>query len=82
MAAGAAEESRAALRAALREAGLDCDVESRDALAILVGTATFAASLASPERRALALRLAREHGFTHVAVELSSGATGAALPGA
>lgn len=59
-----------ALAEALRTNDLICDVEERDALAVLRGCESTGA-LWSPERRQMVLRLAREHGFTHVAVELS-----------
>ncbi len=64
--------SAPALEAALRAHGLACEVEPRETLAVLVPCRTTL-DLATAERRALAIRLAREHGFTHVAVELAPG---------
>ena len=60
----------AALARALGEAGLACEIEGRERLAVLRGTAPDAALLADPAQRELALRLAAAHGFTHVALEL------------
>ena len=57
------------LEAALRTAGIHCRVEARERLAILVPTAESSAAAASAWRR-IAVRLAREHGFTHVALEV------------
>ena len=62
--------SAAALAEALAAHGIACAVEARETLAVLVPSSD-AAELAAPERRELAVRLAREHGFTHVAVELA-----------
>lgn len=62
--------SAAALEAALHALGIDCAVEARDALAILVPR-DHACDLSRLEQRELALRLGREHGFTHVAIELA-----------
>jgi hypothetical protein len=58
------------LECALRTLGVACEVEARAALALIVASPTDAARLASDQLRAQALVLAREHGFTHVAVEL------------
>ena len=60
----------AALAAALRGAGIACEVEARAALALIVVSSTDAARLAADDLRRRVLALAREHGFTHVAVEL------------
>jgi hypothetical protein len=64
------------LESALHAAGYPCAVEARDRLAVIVpgGAGNWGEACT---RRALA-RLAREHGFTHAAVELSP--SGAALP--
>ena len=62
--------SAAALEAALHAVGIDCAVEAREALAILVPR-DDTCDLSRVERRELALRLGREHGFTHVAIELT-----------
>ena len=68
--------SAAALAEALEAHGIACDVEARDTLAVLVPRAE-ADALSTPEGRELTVRLAREHGFTHVAVELAPAADGA-----
>jgi hypothetical protein len=65
------------LAAALRSLGLDCDVEAHDRLAVLVPDKT-APDLSSPELRRAVQRLAEEHGFTHVAVELTGAGAGRA----
>ncbi|MDB4899486.1 MAG: hypothetical protein JWN53_1294 [Gemmatimonadetes bacterium] len=60
-----------ALAAALGELGLPARVEARAALAVVVVSAEVAARLTDPEMRRRALALAREQGFTHLALELS-----------
>ena len=62
-----------ALDARLRERGVDCHVESRDRLAILVPNAPLA--LGAEDRQAV-IRLAKEGGFTHVALELDPDGAG------
>jgi sugar phosphate isomerase/epimerase len=64
----------AAFAAALRAAGLACDVEARAALALIIVSAADAARVAADDDRRRVLALAREHGFTHVAVELPADA--------
>jgi hypothetical protein len=59
-----------ALAAALRGAGIACEVEARATLALIVASTAHATRLAEDELRRHVLALAREHGFTHVAVEL------------
>lgn len=61
----------AGLARALRDLGYPCAVEPRAFLALLVMQAGDAARLASPSQRTAVLALAREHGFTHLAVEVS-----------
>ena len=61
-----------ALEGALAERGLVCRVESRFGLAVLIANAATVARLGDTEVRRSALALAREHGFTHVAIELRS----------
>ena len=61
----------AGLAGALRALGFPCDVESRAGLALLSMGADDAARLASSPDRATTLTVAREHGFTHVAVEIA-----------
>lgn len=60
----------AALAAAIAKLGVDCALEVRGGLALLLPTAEGAASLQVEERRRAVLALAKEHGFTHVAIEL------------
>jgi hypothetical protein len=52
-------------------------VEPRAALAVLSMRAADAARLAASPDRTVALGLAKEHGFTHVAVELGADPGGA-----
>jgi hypothetical protein len=65
------------LARALGALGYPCDVESRAALALLSMRADVAARLAASPDRGAALALAKEHGFTHVAVELGAEPAGA-----
>lgn len=65
--------SAAGLEAALRSIGVDGRVEARGALAVLVpsdGAGALAGALADAALRRGAAALAREHGFTHLALEL------------
>ena len=73
-----------ALREALACAGFACTVEAHDRLAVLVpDDARAAARLAEPAGRRLASSLAREHGFTHAALELlAMDGEGQGAPGA
>jgi hypothetical protein len=68
-----------ALEGVLAERGLVCRVETRAGLAVLVADSATVARLGDAETRRVALALAREHGFSHVAIELrddlDSGAT-------
>ena len=64
------------LESHMRESGVDCRVEVRDRLAILIPGSGTAWSV---EQRRQILQLAKNEGFTHVAVELDP--VGAALPG-
>jgi transposase len=66
-----------ALASALRGLGFACDVEARGALALLSMRGDDAARLAASADRAAALALAKEHGFTHVAVEVEPERAGA-----
>lgn len=61
-----------ALEGALAERGLVVKVESRAGLAVLIADAATVARLGDAELRRTALALAREHGFSHVAIELRS----------
>jgi hypothetical protein len=59
------------LEGALAERGLVVRVEARAGLAVLVADEATVARLGSDaELRKVALALAREQGFTHVAIEL------------
>ena len=59
-----------ALEGALAERGLVCRVEGRAGLAVLIADASTVAAMGDVEVRRAALALAREHGFSHVAIEL------------
>ena len=59
------------LAGALRALGLPCEVEGRAGLALVTTAPEHAAGLAAADTRRTMLALAREHGFTHLAVELS-----------
>jgi len=59
-----------ALGAAIAKLGIDCALEVRGGLALLLPTAEGAAALQVDEKRRAVLALAKEHGFTHVAIEL------------
>jgi len=76
--------SREDLQTALRALGLRCSVEAFDGLAVAVpepGEQRFA----SDDIRRRAIELARQHGFSHLAVELreagSEPSPRATLPG-
>ena len=60
-----------AFASALRTLDLACTVEARARLALLVADAAAAARLAAPDTRREVIALARAHGFTNVAVELT-----------
>jgi hypothetical protein len=64
----AAEPS--AFEQALAERGLVCRVEPRAGLAVLIADRATMTALTDLEVRRATLALAREHGFSHVAVEL------------
>lgn len=65
------------LETQLRDHGVGCRVEARDRLAILVPDHE-AVHLAAADRQRI-LKTAREHGFTHVSLELDPDV--AAVPG-
>ena len=58
------------LAAAITALGLHCALEARGGLALLTPAPESVAMLQQPETRRTVLALAREHGFTHVAIEL------------
>lgn len=62
--------SAAGLEAALRSLGIHCSVEAIDRLAVVVPN-DDAAEVEAVRVRRDALRLIREHGFTHLALELA-----------
>lgn len=66
-----------ALAAALAELGVQCSLEARGGLALLLPVAESVAMLQAEETRRAVVALAREHGFTHVAIELPSDRRGA-----
>ena len=59
-----------AFAAAIAGLGLQCALEARGGLALLLPVAESVAMLQQQETRRAVLALAREHGFTHVAIEL------------
>jgi len=59
-----------ALAEGLAKLGLQCAVEARAGLALLLPETDSVARLAEPDTRRAALALARQCGFTHVAIEL------------
>jgi hypothetical protein len=61
-----------ALAAAIAELGLECAIEARGGLVLLMPSAGSVAKLAEDETRRAALALAKQHGFTHVGIELPS----------
>ena len=61
--------SAATLEAALVVRGIACRVEERDRLALLVPHGPIG-QLVDPVARREVLALVREHGFTHLALEL------------
>ena len=61
-----------ALAAAIAELGIDCALEARGGLALLLPTPEGVAALQADESRRAVLALAKQHGFTHVAIELPS----------
>lgn len=60
-----------AFASALRTLNLACTVEPRARLALLVADADCVVRLAAPATRREVIALARAHGFTNVAVELT-----------
>ena len=57
------------LESQVRDSGVDCRVEVRDRLAILIPEKNQGGHLNADQRRQV-LQLAKSEGFTHVAVEL------------
>jgi hypothetical protein len=69
-----------ALASALDGIGVPCRVESRARLAILSTSTAIAQQLAALELRREVVALAKAHGFTHIAVELSESPSGSGAP--
>ena len=65
------------MREALQHEGLECEVEGRERLAVVVPAGDFD-RFADPALRERLIELGAAHGFTHVAVEVPSG-SGAAV---
>jgi len=61
-----------ALAAAIAKLGIRCALEVRGGLALLLPAPDEVAVLQQDENRRAVLSLAKEHGFTHVAIELPS----------
>jgi hypothetical protein len=61
-----------ALAEALAALGVQCALEVRSGLALLLPTPDGVARLDEDETRRAVLALGRQHGFTHVAIELPS----------
>ena len=57
------------LQRALRAIGIDCTVEARDKLAILIPSAPTR-DFNEPSVRRAAIALLAEHGFSHLALEI------------
>jgi hypothetical protein len=70
--------SGSSLAAALQAIGLACRVEPRETLALITPVESHR-SLLDDDLRRRVLSLAREHGFTHAAVELAPTERGATL---
>lgn len=67
----------ASLATAIAALGVQCSLEARGGLALLMPVQASVAKLQEPEIRRAVLALAREHGFTHVGIELPNDAKGA-----
>jgi hypothetical protein len=66
-----------ALATAISELGIRCSLEARGGLAILLPVSSSIEVLQSADTRRAVIALAREHGFTHVAIELPGDRRGA-----
>lgn len=67
-----------ALAAAIAELGIRCALEARGGLVVLLPVSSSLEALQAAETRRAVLALAKQHGFTHVAIELPSDRRGAA----
>jgi hypothetical protein len=63
--------SASSLSAALRDAGVACEVDARDGLAVITAKSGHE-RFGDENLRRRVLALAREHGFTHAAIELAA----------
>ena len=70
--------SREALERALRAAGLSCRIEAWDALAVAI-PAPGDRSFEDAELRERAVAIARDHGFSHLALEVVEQEDGASV---
>jgi hypothetical protein len=61
-----------ALAAAIAKLGIECALEVRGGLALLMPMQDSVISLQDDGTRSAVLALVKEHGFTHVAIELPS----------
>jgi hypothetical protein len=66
-----------ALAAAIAQLGVQCSLEARGGLVLLLPVKASVEALQSLDTRRAVLALCREHGFTHVGVELPSDRRGA-----
>jgi hypothetical protein len=66
-----------ALAAAIARLGVQCTLEARGGLVLLLPVKASVEALQSPDTRRAVLALCREHGFTHVGIELPSDRRGA-----
>jgi hypothetical protein len=67
----------ATLASAIAALGVQCSLEARGGLALLMPVPASVAKLQEPETRRTVLALARVHGFTHVGIELPNDKEGA-----
>ena len=70
--AGPTTRNGKALAAAVAELGIQCTLEARGGLAVLLPVSSSLEALQSADTRRAVFALAKQHGFTHVAVELPS----------
>jgi hypothetical protein len=66
-----------ALATAISELGIRCSLEVRGGLALLLPVSSSMEMLQAADTRRAVFALAREHGFTHVAIELPGDRRGA-----
>jgi hypothetical protein len=64
--------SATALAAAIGQLGIECALEVRGGLVLLLPTQDGVIALQVDETRRAVLTLAKQHGFTHVAIEMPS----------